>query len=129
MLRRYHLCLPAVLLSLSVSAVADIILTNGADLNMNGSAGSTIIFSDGTIQSTATVAGPQGDTGAAGSDARSEEHTSELQSQAYLVCRLLLEKKKKKQNATEYRQKPPKDATPRTTDHINEELGPTKRIH
>src|SRR2546425_1726511 len=28
-------------------------------------------------------------------DARSEEHTSELQSLAYLVCRLLLEKKKK----------------------------------
>ena len=26
---------------------------------------------------------------------RSEEHTSELQSQAYLVCRLLLDKKKK----------------------------------
>src|SRR2546423_11974192 len=29
-------------------------------------------------------------------NARSEEHTSELQSLAYLVCRLLLEKKKKK---------------------------------
>src|SRR2546425_3150677 len=29
---------------------------------------------------------------------RSEEHTSELQSLAYLVCRLLLEKKKKKKN-------------------------------
>src|SRR2546425_6835802 len=29
-----------------------------------------------------------------GIDARSEEHTSELQSLAYLVCRLLLEKKK-----------------------------------
>src|SRR3712207_7119937 len=29
-------------------------------------------------------------------DARSEEHTSELQSRQYLVCRLLLEKKKKK---------------------------------
>src|SRR5437879_12508137 len=28
---------------------------------------------------------------------RSEEHTSELQSPMYLVCRLLLEKKKKKQ--------------------------------
>src|SRR2546425_2294124 len=28
---------------------------------------------------------------------RSEEHTSELQSLAYLVCRLLLEKKKKQQ--------------------------------
>src|SRR3712207_8618457 len=27
---------------------------------------------------------------------RSEEHTSELQSRQYLVCRLLLEKKKKK---------------------------------
>src|SRR2546425_4718770 len=31
---------------------------------------------------------------------RSEEHTSELQSLAYLVCRLLLEKKKKKQTET-----------------------------
>src|SRR5205823_11285516 len=30
------------------------------------------------------------------SNSRSEEHTSELQSLAYLVCRLLLEKKKKK---------------------------------
>src|SRR5947209_11639963 len=29
---------------------------------------------------------------------RSEEHTSELQSRQYLVCRLLLEKKKKKAN-------------------------------
>src|SRR5947209_17302763 len=28
-------------------------------------------------------------------DGRSEEHTSELQSRQYLVCRLLLEKKKK----------------------------------
>src|SRR3989441_5512052 len=32
---------------------------------------------------------------AADRDRRSEEHTSELQSLAYLVCRLLLEKKKK----------------------------------
>src|SRR3712207_8668250 len=30
--------------------------------------------------------------------ARSEEHTSELQSRQYLVCRLLLEKKKKYKN-------------------------------
>src|SRR2546425_5864942 len=35
--------------------------------------------------------GPRGSAGVA----RSEEHTSELQSLAYLVCRLLLEKKKK----------------------------------
>src|SRR5688572_31648707 len=33
------------------------------------------------------------------SAARSEEHTSELQSQSNLVCRLLLEKKKKKTKA------------------------------
>src|SRR3712207_6903579 len=32
---------------------------------------------------------------AGGVDHRSEEHTSELQSRQYLVCRLLLEKKKK----------------------------------
>src|SRR5439155_7165943 len=31
-----------------------------------------------------------------GSPGRSEEHTSELQSRGHLVCRLLLEKKKKK---------------------------------
>src|SRR5260221_9743397 len=31
-------------------------------------------------------------------DQRSEEHTSELQSHSDLVCRLLLEKKKKKRN-------------------------------
>src|SRR2546425_1648405 len=31
---------------------------------------------------------------------RSEEHTSELQSLAYLVCRLLLEKKKQREDTT-----------------------------
>src|SRR5438876_3107140 len=38
---------------------------------------------------------------------RSEEHTSELQSPVHLVCRLLLEKKKKKHN---------KQLTPKTRD-------------
>src|SRR5205085_11015828 len=33
--------------------------------------------------------------------ARSEEHTSELQSQSNLVCRLLLEKKKNKKNESD----------------------------
>src|SRR2546425_2225486 len=43
-------------------------------------------------ESAATALGRQG---ARGDDSsRSEEHTSELQSLAYLVCRLLLEKKK-----------------------------------
>src|SRR5690348_17799677 len=39
---------------------------------------------------------------------RSEEHTSELQSPVHLVCRLLLEKKKKKRNKIMYQQ----DITP-----------------
>src|SRR5437870_7981938 len=34
---------------------------------------------------------------------RSEEHTSELQSRGHLVCRLLLEKKKKKTKTTHIR--------------------------
>src|SRR3712207_8408065 len=33
---------------------------------------------------------------------RSEEHTSELQSRQYLVCRLLLEKKKKTKTTSHY---------------------------
>src|SRR3712207_7035500 len=46
---------------------------------------------DGVLFS-ALVANARGATRAV--DARSEEHTSELQSRQYLVCRLLLEKKK-----------------------------------
>src|SRR3712207_8545687 len=38
----------------------------------------------------------EGDRGRHGRGPRSEEHTSELQSRQYLVCRLLLEKKKQK---------------------------------
>src|SRR5690348_18202232 len=36
------------------------------------------------------------------SSSRSEEHTSELQSPVHLVCRLLLEKKKKKHHKTSH---------------------------
>src|SRR2546422_2695272 len=36
------------------------------------------------------------ESGSAGGAGRSEEHTSELQSRLHLVCRLLLEKKKKR---------------------------------
>src|SRR2546425_9111281 len=39
---------------------------------------------------------------------RSEEHTSELQSLAYLVCRLLLEKKKKKRHRMRSRRRHPR---------------------
>src|SRR3712207_8929168 len=38
--------------------------------------------------------GPEGGGAPARAPERSEEHTSELQSRQYLVCRLLLEKKK-----------------------------------
>src|SRR2546425_9112972 len=41
------------------------------------------------------AAGRPANPGARARGTRSEEHTSELQSLAYLVCRLLLEKKKK----------------------------------
>src|SRR5205085_5591862 len=41
------------------------------------------------------------------SKTRSEEHTSELQSQSNLVCRLLLEKKKKKQSLAKKKQHAP----------------------
>src|SRR3712207_8961220 len=44
---------------------------------------------------TAARAGAASPPPGATSRARSEEHTSELQSRQYLVCRLLLEKKKK----------------------------------
>src|SRR2546427_1629837 len=43
------------------------------------------------------------EAGGAGRHARSEEHTSELQSQSNLVCRLLLEKKKKINNKVKLR--------------------------
>src|SRR2546428_9105128 len=53
---------------------------------------------------------------------RSEEHTSELQSRSDLVCRLLLEKKKKKPNLTLPRTSPPTspDSTTCTIiDHVS----------
>src|SRR3712207_7451156 len=42
------------------------------------------------------------------SPARSEEHTSELQSRQYLVCRLLLEKKTKRDAATTFTRSSPR---------------------
>src|SRR2546429_3560807 len=48
--------------------------------------------------------------GAPGGGERSEEHTSELQSRLHLVCRLLLEKKKKRLPSSINR--PPPTSTP-----------------
>src|SRR5438874_7749016 len=46
---------------------------------------------------------PRADRGVRGPSPRSEEHTSELQSRRDLVCRLLLEKKKKNTHAANAR--------------------------
>src|SRR5689334_25146612 len=53
--------------------------------------------SDYTTIGTPPFVGNSGNVGVA---PRSEEHTSELQSQFHLVCRLLLEKKKKQTHST-----------------------------
>src|SRR5438034_8716819 len=49
-------------------------------------------------ESTHQPVGFHGNSGRIERDSRSEEHTSELQSHSDLVCRLVLEKKKKKKN-------------------------------
>src|SRR5436189_4291981 len=58
---------------------------------------------------------------------RSEEHTSELQSPMYLVCRLLLEKKKQKERNRHLRYQRP--ATLRGDGQVNKEKRPRRRRH
>src|SRR2546425_8684204 len=53
---------------------------------------------------------------------RSEEHTSELQSLAYLVCRLLLEKKKNENNRKQ-------QATPKPRERLFDLLELTLAVH
>src|SRR5947209_17296521 len=52
---------------------------------------------------------------ACSSSSRSEEHTSELQSRQYLVCRLLLEKKKNKHSRMDERKIKKKDNSEKYT--------------
>src|SRR2546430_7838532 len=58
--------------------------------------------------------------GSRSSPPRSEEHTSELQSQSNLVCRLLLEKKKKTPRQTN-RHKP--SSVPGSTSSLRHDVG------
>src|SRR4051812_13796575 len=69
-----------------VLATASLALTACGGNNESGSAGN-----NGASPSESSSAPAKGD------GTRSEEHTSELQSHVNLVCRLLLEKKKKKE--------------------------------
>src|SRR5439155_7194491 len=64
--------------------------TPGTGCGVNNTPGGSIfrVGQDGTIPTPAPL----------GKQNRSEEHTSELQSRGHLVCRLLLEKKKKSNN-------------------------------
>src|SRR5437762_5601771 len=55
----------------------------------------TTLFRSRLMSEPTDVSRSTGSTVPAGTVLRSEEHTSELQSPMYLVCRLLLEKKKK----------------------------------
>src|SRR2546422_6178827 len=57
-------------------------------------------------------ASPRANSAHAARGIRSEEHTSELQSRLHLVCRLLLEKKKKKIIHTELDTHIMRDMTP-----------------
>src|SRR5437870_9133293 len=58
--------------------------------------------------------------GGADPPSRSEEHTSELQSRGHLVCRLLLEKKKKPPELTSARtRRSPTAARPRHSSHTH----------
>src|SRR2546425_2647509 len=66
-----------------------------------GSAGDSRERGSSSYQGPIRGAGPAAPVGF-GVWHRSEEHTSELQSLAYLVCRLLLEKKKKYHNTSRH---------------------------
>src|SRR2546425_1499111 len=64
---------------------------------------------------------------------RSEEHTSELQSLAYLVCRLLLEKKKKTSSTptrrSPCRRRPTHPALPSAPETSHSSLNPDYLLH
>src|SRR2546430_13298194 len=65
----------------------------------SGNARSSSFNSDGVVRAK-RMNGYAKKTKYCGGERRSEEHTSELQSQSNLVCRLLLEKKKEDYKAT-----------------------------
>src|SRR5689334_23918594 len=79
--------------SLHITGLADG-LTGGGQVFFLDLAGARGVLYDGPVSVTLDVPAFRVPARFAGQE-RSEEHTSELQSQFHLVCRLLLEKKKK----------------------------------
>src|SRR5687767_15454011 len=69
----------------------------GSAVALSGNGAVLAAASNGEDGGSRGIGGNQSDNSIRDSG-RSEEHTSELQSLAYLVCRLLLEKKKRKKN-------------------------------
>src|SRR3712207_7094594 len=69
------------------------LITNARRMRVTSKAGTDLQVKLGNVPGRGSAGATRG-PGSFGY--RSEEHTSELQSRQYLVCRLLLEKKKKK---------------------------------
>src|SRR2546427_8792808 len=65
--------------------------------------GQTISHAKGVVSVAPFILPPVGSLSLDELEMRSEEHTSELQSQSNLVCRLLLEKKKKRRRRPTHR--------------------------
>src|SRR5690348_17953398 len=82
-------------------------LFRSASTTLAPGAGPGSVSTSGCSRRSPRPAGPHGGAASCSSSAlwcwrrRSEEHTSELQSPVHLVCRLLLEKKKKLHNTVE----------------------------
>src|SRR3712207_7761361 len=77
------------------SILAEVTLGSGALAVIGGPGGGSVGSPLNAWARKASSARAMVGAGGGGADGRSEEHTSELQSRQYLVCRLLLEKKKK----------------------------------
>src|SRR5690348_17558213 len=77
--------------ALPISSAVTISIGTGGNGGVKNSGTAGTDGGDTTYNTTVVVA----KGGSVGAQGRSEEHTSELQSPVHLVCRLLLEKKKK----------------------------------
>src|SRR5690606_40981637 len=85
-------------IALMAAVAAALSLTAGCSMFGGGSGPSETGYVARDAESLYTAAKQRLDSGDARVAARSEEHTSELQSRENLVCRLLLEKKKNKKS-------------------------------